>query len=119
MPKLILMRGLPGSGKSTRAKALSDYVHIEADMYFIHKGRYVFDRKRLSHAHDWCLLTTNILLNSGISVVVANTFTQQWEMAPYKALGFQTEVIVCRDNFGSIHNVPQTAIEAMKARWEE
>jgi predicted kinase len=37
MKQLFLLRGLPGSGKSTIAKSLvnKDYCHKEADMYFV------------------------------------------------------------------------------------
>jgi adenylate kinase family enzyme len=32
---LILVRGVPGSGKSTYAKTLVDWYAIEADQYFV------------------------------------------------------------------------------------
>ena len=46
--KLILVRGLPGSGKSTIASAIdgSDEsyapIHLEADMFFMENGEYKF-----------------------------------------------------------------------------
>jgi adenylate kinase family enzyme len=34
--RLIIIRGLPGSGKSTFAKSyFNGYIHLEADMYFV------------------------------------------------------------------------------------
>jgi tRNA uridine 5-carbamoylmethylation protein Kti12 len=45
MKTLILLRGLPGSGKTTLAKSLvtKDYCHKEADMYFVDEfGNYKF-----------------------------------------------------------------------------
>ena len=32
--KLIIIRGLPSSGKSTLAKNMSDYYHVEADQFW-------------------------------------------------------------------------------------
>lgn len=40
--KLTLIRGLPGSGKTTLAKQLG-VLHVEADMYFMRDGRYQFE----------------------------------------------------------------------------
>ena len=50
MGHLILVRGLPGSGKSTEAKkiAKTGYYHFEADQYFITpSGEYKFDKNLL------------------------------------------------------------------------
>ena len=47
---MVLIRGLPGSGKSTCAR--EDYAHIEADMYFMDaEGNYKYNP---SKAHAWC-----------------------------------------------------------------
>lgn len=51
---LILVRGLPGSGKSTFAHAIwNNYAICEADQYFINKetGEYVFDGSKIKDAH--------------------------------------------------------------------
>ena len=40
MKKLILLRGIPGCGKSTLAKSLGG-IHIEADQYFMEDGEKV------------------------------------------------------------------------------
>lgn len=47
--ELLLIRGLPGSGKSTMAKeyAKAGYVHCEADQFFEIDGQYRFDASKL------------------------------------------------------------------------
>lgn len=77
--QLILVRGLPGSGKSTHARVIANEIfrcaRIEADMYFVKDGEYLFDASKLGEAHKWCLDNTRELLSDGVSVVVSNTFT--------------------------------------------
>lgn len=120
---LTLIRGLPGSGKSTIAKAMaeaSNAQHIEADDYFCRRGAYEFDPRLLKDAHAWCLAMTKELLDAGYDVIVANTFTQRWELAPYMDLDeVLINVIEAKGEFGSTHNVPEAAIQRMRERWEE
>jgi predicted kinase len=46
MATLTIVRGLPGSGKSTYAKSLNVF-HIEADMFCMKDGKYEFDAERV------------------------------------------------------------------------
>jgi len=74
-------------------------------------------------AHAICQSQARHALAFGGSVVVSNTFTQQWEMQPYLDMslkyGAQVEIITATGDYGSIHNVPAEAIQAMRERWEE
>lgn len=118
---MILVRGLPGSGKSTLAAKLAAK-HLEADMFFLKKGRYCFEGKRIKDAHAWCLSEAKYFLNQEENVVVSNTFTTMDEMRPYieTAKAYQVVLIIieCQDDYGSIHEVPAKTIENMKSRWE-
>lgn len=124
--QLILVRGLPGSGKSTHARVIANEIfrcaRIEADMYFVKDGEYLFDASKLGEAHKWCLDNTRELLSDGVSVVVSNTFTTKKELKPYfdiaKQLGIKPHVILCQGNYKNIHNVPEETIKKMKNRFE-
>ena len=137
MGHLILVRGLPGIGKSTFAKSLHGYEHFETDNHFINdKGEYVFDRSKLAEYHNKTQQETEYYLRHGMNVVVSNTFSQKWEMIPYIEMatvycGPFTTVISLRA-FSSIrdetiieklaarckHHVPAEIIKSMNDRWE-
>jgi len=121
---LLLVRGLPGSGKSTFAKKLTNFIHWEADMYFIDEnGNYNYQLKFIQNAHKWCLKRTMDSLMLEDNVVVTNTFTTKWEMDPYiqfaKKENIGINIITLRNQFKNIHNVPEEIYEKMKQRFEE
>ena len=123
--QLVLIRGLPGSGKSTMAKALAraGFEHFEADTYHMNnEGDYCFDRANAKAAHEWCQQETRKALERGKQVVVSNTFIQLWEMVPYfdmaKALGIEPNVLEAKGNWQNVHAVPAEVMANMRERWE-
>jgi len=121
VPTLYIVRGLPGSGKSTYAKSLG-IDHFEADMYFMYPdGEYVFDASRIKRAHEWCLMSATESLQDAMDVVVANTFTTLKEIRPYvemaERVGADVEIITCTGNYGSVHGVPEETLEKMRQRF--
>lgn len=127
MPSVIIVRGLPGSGKSTFANSLIEVsekcVKVEADDYFINAaGEYVFDPSKLKDAHADCLARAAHYVRQWRTVIVCNTFSRRWEFAPYVQLaddyGFPCHVLTMNGNHRNVHGVPDNVIERMRERWE-
>lgn len=119
---LILVRGLPGSGKSTIAKSFIGFEHYEADMYHMVRGEYCYDQDRAVSAHAWCQSKTLEALSNGKNVVVSNTFVTNKEMQPYinicESLGIVPTIIEAKGNYQNDHNVPDEVLQLMMDRWE-
>lgn len=129
MKELILLRGLPGSGKSTVAKSLGGR-HIETDMFFVKDGEYNFDGTKLKEAHEWCqdevhlMMIVNHTTGGNKKIVVSNTFTQEWEMKPYydlaESFDYRVHTLVVENRHGGVneHGVPDEVLDKMKNRFE-
>jgi len=132
-PTLFLVRGVPGSGKSTFAHHIwNEYAICEADRYFYDsEGNYNFDPSKLKEAHKWCRdeVETRMKdhqINNQFypEIVVSNTFTQEWEMEDYfdlaKTYGYQVVSLIIENRHGgsNIHGVPEEKIQIMKDRFQ-
>ena len=131
---LILLRGLPGNGKTTTSEILASELGIKtnpthsADDYFYENGpnpgQYDFDREKLGAAHSQCQRRVEDDMRIGSEkIFVANTFTTDKEIKPYKELaekyGYLLISLVVENRHGnkSIHNVPEETMNAMEERF--
>ncbi len=119
LPRLVLIRGLPGTGKSTRAMGYVNdgYRHFEADQFFVEDGKYRFDAAKLADAHEWCIRQTREALAAGEFVCVANVFATLEDIKPYTQLSVDYQIIEADYPGKSVHRVPAEKLNAMKAAW--
>ncbi|XP_054635391.1 NEDD4-binding protein 2 isoform X2 [Dunckerocampus dactyliophorus] len=87
---LVLIRGAPGSGKTTLARAFVEYnagaVALSTDDYFTRQGHYHFDPTALGEAHEWNHKRAKEAFERGANpIIIDNTNMQGWEMKPYVA----------------------------------
>lgn len=126
---LLLLRGLPGSGKSTLSKTIGA-ITFEADMFFMEGNEYKFNPTKLKEAHAWCQNQVEMTMKNSTKnfetsrIAISNTFTQEWEMQPYydlaKKYGYEVFSIIVENRHGgtNVHNVPEDKLEIMKNRFE-
>jgi predicted kinase len=127
---LYIIRGLPGSGKSTLGNKLAPQHCYAADDYFTNNGVYSFDHTKLSLAHEHCFLKVSDALSRGQTVAVCNTFTTLHEMNKYIQLSFKLGInflVIDLFNQGytdeqlsvyNTHGVPKETISRMRRRYE-
>ena len=109
MAEVVIMRGLPGAGKSTWVRMnLPDAQVCSADSFFVGEdGEYRFDGSRLSEAHSHCLRRFAETVSTGgdsststqspATIVVDNTGISAWEISPYynlaRAFGHDVRIV--------------------------
>jgi len=132
MPDLILVRGVPGSGKTTlanecaatyRSAGISSVV-VSADDWMVDEdGKYAYDHMRLPHCHTMCQREVCRQMTEGTRVIfVANTFVRKWEAEVYLQLarlwGYTVTVYRMTGEYENVHGVPADKVAIMKANME-
>ena len=137
MPRLVIVRGPAGAGKSTYVR--ENYpraVVFNTDQFFMTDGPdgpvYKFDPTKLGEAHAACLQGVLTCMRSADPlIVVENTFTHEWEWRNYdlaaRAVGYVVEMVeIVPRSFNEVrlctqrstHAVPAPAVYAMAIEFE-
>lgn len=117
---LYIIRGIPGSGKTTLGNKLAPEYNFAADDYFKNIN---WSPKLLEEAHKDCRNNVEMAMMTGIeTVAVSNTFVHQWEIEPYRKMAekynYDIIEIIIKSDFSSIHNVPMEKVTKMKKEFE-
>ena len=135
---MIIMRGLPGSGKSSLVgRILKIYPQAEvcsADAYFTQAdGSYQYDRNKIKEAHTFSQERAETLCRDACNlVIVDNTHVKRWELQPYlnTAAKFRYSVVILEPQtpwarnpeqlaVRNSHNVNENAIKKKLKEWQE
>lgn len=130
--EVIIMRGLPGSGKSTwvqnycRAATPATYPLIcSADEYFMKTKVYEFNPVLIGDAHDFCFqkFLNGLVYKPAYDVIIVdNTNTRAWEISPYyrhaELLKIPVRIVWVEADFETCvrrntHGVPTATIRKM------
>jgi hypothetical protein len=86
---------------------------------------YEFDPLKIKEAHQNCQFRCSERMRQQKSkIVVANTFTQDWEMEKYfemaERYNYRVSTVIVENRHGNenIHNVSKEKIELMKKRFQ-
>lgn len=130
MKKLILVRGIPGAGKTTFAKFLASTIDVDADVaicaaddyFYDDNGKYHFDAGQLYNAHLSCQQDVEIAMLDGSRketawlngvtnvepksiVIVHNTSTAAKEVKTYTDLarkhGYEVTSLIVENRHGN------------------
>jgi len=125
MKRVVILRGIPGCGKSTYAKTLLNATIVSTDDFFIDEtGKYERVDEKLTEAHTDCLRKFLTVLKRGDEIVVVdNTNINPVDVAPYYALaqvyGHVPEVVTfeCPASIAgprNTHGVPQEHVNRLE-----
>jgi predicted kinase len=125
---IIILRGAPGSGKSTWIKNnLIDPEICSADNYFINSnGVYVFNHENIGKAHGYCrYMFTRAVEDNKSLIVVDNTNIKKRDYKFYVDLGLQKGYKVYQKNlsggptYKNVHDVPEDIVNRMRGDFQE
>lgn len=119
-PRLQIIRGLPGSGKTTLAlKRYPQLMRIETDMYFNRKGAYRFTMDNNIRACEWFQEQVDIMCWDGMDFVVTGVLAAHTErldevVETANHYGYDIYIKTLTSQYKGIHGVPKEHFEGMK-----
>lgn len=127
MKTLYVLQGVPGSGKSTVARAmahgLTNCVICSTDDFFYQDGEYRFDPARLAENHAKNLSRAVSCMQNGFTVILDNTNIKRWHVQPYveaaRENGYSVVYIRVNGQFANIHGVPDHTVCRMRDEMED
>lgn len=130
---MYILRGLPGSGKTTHTKQKGDPLVASADLYFVRPdGTYDWNSRLLKNAHEWCYQQAKQFVSFGRPFFIDNTNIKRVHFARYLELAKQSNYNVREVVVGSFdenhckiyaerntHQVPLMTIIRMAKEFEQ
>jgi len=127
MAKLTIYRGLPGSGKTTRARETDSFILSPSDMYSMENGEYKWTAAKHIRGHNWAMDIFNKCLTYRIDIVIAEVLPRISDVmefvVPAKQNDYNIEVIDCEITREesvkrNVHEVDPDNIDEMMKSWE-
>lgn len=130
MRKVFIMRGLPGSGKTTWLARTWPHITVcSADFYCMQGGVYRWDPLHAAENHNKCLrrFLTFLTDAAGPELAVDNTNVRAWELAPYyrlaEAFGCDVQIVWCHAHpvlcaQRNVHGLPPSKVQDMAVSFE-
>lgn len=128
---LYIVRGHPGSGKSSVGILLAPGACYAADDWFDLEAQKngktyaeIWNPDLLDLAHRWCRDRVEQAMICGMPrIAVTNVFRKRAEIAIFRAIaaerGYTVVVVRCENDFENVHGVPSKRVASIKATMED
>jgi predicted kinase len=128
---LYVVRGHPGSGKSSVGILLAPGACYAADDWFDLEAQKngktyaeIWNPDLLDLAHRWCRDRVEQAMICGMPrIAVTNVFRKRAEIAIFRAIaaerGYTVVVVRCENDFENVHGVPSKRVASIKSTMED